>query len=228
MAINLLLLAAFVAVMLLLSFNHGKKRKKVIILGDSITAEGSQPAGFISRLKHYLTSEGLSEKFDVVGAGIPGNKIYDLHLRLDRDVINANPDTVIIFIGTNDVWHKISQGTGTDADKFEEFYESIIHRLKAAKIEVIICTPAVIGEKTDFSNPLDSDLLQYTELIRNIAATNDISLVDLRRAFLNYNNEHNLENRASGALTHDGVHLNEQGNKLVAEEIWKVVFDSRP
>ncbi|TDH27801.1 G-D-S-L family lipolytic protein [Segetibacter sp. 3557_3] len=228
MAINLLLLAAFVAVMLLLSFNHGKKQKKIIILGDSITAEASQPPGFISRLKKYLASEGLAEKFEVIGAGIPGNKIYDLHLRLDRDVILANAATAVIYIGTNDIWHKISTGTGTDADKFEEFYETIIHRLKAAKIEVVICTPAVIGEKTDFSNQLDAELLQYSDLIRNIAATNDLKLVDLRRAFLNYNNEHNLDNQSSGVLTNDGVHLNEQGNKLVAEEIWKVVFDTRP
>jgi lysophospholipase L1-like esterase len=44
-------------------------------------------------------------------------------------------------------------------------------------------------------------------------------LVDLRKAFLAYNLEHNTESRESGILTSDRVHLNERGNRLVADKM---------
>jgi lysophospholipase L1-like esterase len=50
-----------------------------------------------------------------------------------------------------------------------------------------------------------------------------LPLVDLRKAFLNYNLIHNVENDDYGILTFDKVHLNPKGNQLVAEEIWKVL-----
>src|SRR6185436_17483904 len=116
-----------------------------------------------------------------------GNKVYDLYLRMDTDVLDKQPDVVVIYIGVNDVWHKATSGTGTDADKFERFYNAIIKKLKDRNIKVILCTAAVIGEKTDFSNQQDGDMNQYCNIIRRLAANNNLPLVDLRKAFLDYN-----------------------------------------
>ncbi len=158
---------------------------------------------------------------ELLGSGKGGDKIYDLYLRLEQDVLVKDPDVVIIFIGVNDVWHKRSSGTGTDYNKFEAFYNAIIQKLNAANIKVVLCTPAVIGEKTDFSNELDGDMNKYASLIRSIALKNNLPLVDLRKSFLDYNLEHNPENKEAGILTTDKVHLNDNGNKLVADEMWK-------
>jgi lysophospholipase L1-like esterase len=129
----------------------------------------------------------------------------------------------MIYIGVNDVWHKQSSGTGTDADKFEKFYQAILKKLSDKKIKAILCTPAVIGEKTDLSNELDKELDLYSNIIRNIAAKNKLPLVDLRKAFLEYNLKNNNSNKEAGILTTDKVHLNDQGNQLVAEKIWEVL-----
>ena len=86
-----------------------------------------------------------------------------------------------------------------------------------------MCTPAAIGEMTDSSNELDGDLNKYSNIIRGLARKNNLPLVDLRKAFLEYNLKFNVENKESGILTTDRVHLNEQGNQLVAEEMWKVI-----
>ena len=142
---------------------------------------------------------------------------------MDDDVLNKHPDIVIIYIGVNDVWHKKSTGTGTDADKFEKFYQAILKKLSDKKIKAILCTPAVIGEKTDFSNELDKDLDLYCNIIRDIAAKNKLPIVDLRKAFLEYNLKNNKSNKDAGILTADRVHLNDQGNQLVAEKIWEVL-----
>lgn len=200
-----------------------QKRTKVIFFGDSITQAGSQQGGYIIKIDSMCMKENKSDKYEFAGAGIGGNKVYDLYLRMEKDVLEKTPDVVVIYIGVNDVWHKSSSGTGTDAEKFEKFYQAIIDKFNAAKIKMILCTPAVIGERTDFSNPQDGDMNHYSNLIRNIAKKNSLPLVDLRKAFLDYNLKHNKENKDRGILTTDRVHLNAAGNQLVADEMWKAI-----
>jgi len=125
----------------------------------------------------------------------------------------------------NDVWHKQTSQTGTDLNKFTAFYIAMITKLQSAGIKVIVCTPAVIGERIDFSNSLDGDLNQYSNTIRELAAKYNCGLIDLRKAFLDYNLNNNPENKESGILTTDRVHLNPAGNKLVADLMLKALSE---
>jgi len=206
----------------LLSF-MSQQKKRVIFFGDSITQAGVNPTGYITKIGELAAKEGSAEKFELIGSGIGGNKVYDLYLRLEDDVLSKNPSVVFIYVGVNDVWHKRTYGTGTDADKFEKFYTALIKKISAKGAKIVLCTPAVIGERTDFSNELDGDLNSYSNIIRNLAKKNNLTVVDLRQAFLEYNKQNNLQNKESGILTTDRVHLNEAGNQLVADEMWKVL-----
>lgn len=203
-------------------FTGMQQKQKVVFFGDSITQAGVSPTGYITVMDNLIAQKGLKDQYELVGAGISGNKVTDLYLRMEDDVLAKNPTTVVIWIGVNDVWHK-KTGTGTDASKFGEFYNAIIKKLQAKNIKVVMCTPAVIGERTDFSNELDGDLNKYANIIRSIAAKNNCPLVDLRKVFLAYNLANNTENKDKGILTVDGVHLNDKGNQMVAEEMMKVV-----
>ncbi len=213
---------SFAVVLFLVAFMP-QKRSKVIFFGDSITQQGVQPGGYVTRIDSMCKVENRSADFEFIGSGIGGNKVYDLYLRMDSDVLLKNPDIVIIYIGVNDVWHKATSGTGTDADKFEKFYNAVIKKLKDRNIKVILSTAAVIGEKTDFSNQQDGDMNQYCNIIRSIATKNGLPLVDLRKAFLDYNLKNNPDNKDRGILTSDRVHLNAKGNQLVAAEMWKAI-----
>ena len=198
-------------------------KKKVVFFGDSITQAGVQPGGYIRLMDSLVALDKKSADYELIGAGIGGDKIYDLYLRMEEDVLKKQPDIVVIYVGVNDVWHKSSSGTGTDYNKFGRFYEAVVAKLQAAGINVIICTPAVIGERTDHSNPQDGDLNFYSQWIRSFAAKKSIPLVDLRSLFIQYNLANNPENKESGTLTRDRVHLTPAGNNLVAKEIWKVI-----
>lgn len=215
-----------IATVILSAFEIGhsqEKKPRVLFFGDSITELGVRPDGYISQLEGLIRSDGKADRFELIGAGVSGNKIYDLYLRVDEDVLAKKPNIVVIYIGVNDIWHKGLLGTGTDFDKFGKFYTALVDKLISAKIRVIVCTPAVIGERRDFSNQFDGDLNLYSGWIREFAAKGGLPLVDLRRAFLDRESRDNVDNKASGILTTDRVHLNQNGNRLVAEEIWKIL-----
>ena len=89
----------------------------MFFFGDSITEAGVKPGGYIAEIGTLAGKENLSAKYEFFGAGIGGNKVYDLFLRVENDVLSKYPDVVIIFVGVNDVWHKRTYGTGTDADR---------------------------------------------------------------------------------------------------------------
>lgn len=200
------------------------KKKKVIFFGDSITQLGVDPGGYIDLLNKRLDVKNELENFELTGSGISGNKIYDLYLRMEEDVLAKKPDAVLIWVGVNDVWHKSSMGTGTDADKFEKFYLAIIKKLQAQNISVILATPAAIGEKYDNSNQQDGDLNLYSNIIRQLSLQYKCDLCDLRKIFMDYEKENNKENKESGILTYDGVHLTAKGNDLVADAILKILM----
>ncbi len=222
MGIKLTLLTAFFACLFLMSF-RGDKKKKVVFFGDSITQAGVQKGGYIDVLQNMIAANGAADKFELNGAGIGGNKIYDLYLRMDKDVLEKKPDVVVIWVGVNDVWHKSSFGTGTDFDKFGGFYDAVVKKIQATGAKVIVVTPAAIGEKNDYSNAQDGDLNAYSSWIRKYAKNNGLGLVDLRTVFHEYSLANNPDNNTKGILTTDGVHLNEKGNALVAEQMWKAL-----
>ena len=219
---KLLLLTAFIGCLFLLSF-RGEKKKKVVFFGDSITEAGVNKGGYIDLLNQEIAKKGLSDQYELVGAGVSGNKVYDLYLRLEKDVLAQHPDVVVIWVGVNDVWHKADFGTGTDLDKYGNFYDAVVKKIQATGAKVVVATPAAIGERTDYSNSQDGDLNIFSNWIRGYAAENKLGLVDLRKSFHEYSVANNPKNEEKGILTSDRVHLNAKGNAFVAEEMWKAI-----
>jgi isoamyl acetate esterase len=209
----------FLSILLFLISMAPQKKTKIVFFGDSITQAGVNKGGYIDRIQTAINNRGIKDKYELTGAGIGGNKVYDLYLRMEDDVLAKDPQVAVIYVGINDVWHKTSHGTGTDIDKYEKFYVAIIKKLQARNIKVAVCTPTVIGEKKDDANPQDKDLNAYSDVIRRLSATYNCTLIDLRKAFAAYEQANNNENRESGLLTTDRVHLTDAGNQLVADEM---------
>lgn len=198
-------------------------RKRVIFFGDSITQMGVNPGGFISRVQKEIDDKGLKNQFELIGSGEGANKIYDLFFRLEGDVLDKKPDMVFIYIGVNDVWHKTS-GIGTDIEKFEKFYAAIIKKIEAKNCKVVLCIPALIGEKKNNGNPQDADLNAYGDVIEKLSKTYHCGLINLRKIFVDYDAVYNTNDAESGLLTIDRVHLTDKGNELVAKEILKFLL----
>ena len=169
-------------------------------------------------------SEALTEQYpggtvEVIGAGISGHKVPDLQERLDRDVLAHDPTHVVIYIGINDVWHfyEFDHVTGTEREVFEEGLHDLISTMQGTGVHVSLCTPSVIGEDPTSDTEVNQALMEYADISRAVAEASGATLCDLRAAFEDHLAAHNPDKRYEGVLTTDGVHLNEEGNRFVAD-----------
>jgi isoamyl acetate esterase len=194
-----------------------KKGERIIFLGDSITAGGVNPKGYVTLIKNHMKEKHADLDITIIGAGVSGNKVPDLQRRLQKDVLAKKPTIVVIYIGINDVWHK----DGTPKDKFETGLTDIVTKIKDSGARVILCTPSVIGEKKDGGNGKDAQLDEYADIGRKIAKDTKVQLCDLRKAFVDHLKANNPDNKEKGILTNDGVHLIPAGNALVAATMLK-------
>lgn len=226
--------------------NMNEDEFKIVFLGDSITQAGVYDkevgveyngelvypdyTGFITFL-----SQSVSENTKLVGKGISGDKVSDLLTRYRKDVIDLKPDLVFIYIGINDVWHKYDFGTGSDIDLYEDGLRQIISEIQKIGSRVVLCTPTVIGENHgDFTlanqyvehyrdaktmENMNNDLDAFSDVVRKLSSEYNTGLIDLRKVFVSYISENNPTNKPSGILTYDGVHLNDLGNKLIADQM---------
>lgn len=199
-----------------------KKGDRIVFLGDSITAGGNSGKGYIQVIRAHLADKKKGLAIECIGAGISGNKVPDLQKRVDKHVIDKKPTIVVIYIGINDVWHgEKNPKNGTAPDAFEAGLKEVIGKCTKAGAQVVLCTPSVIGELPGGANNLDAALDEYANISRKVAKELNLNMCDLRKAFVTHLRANNPGMKAAGILTTDRVHLNEAGNRLVAETILK-------
>ena len=199
-----------------------KKNERIVFLGDSITQGGARPGGYVDLFKKKLAAEHAGLGATIIGAGISGNKVPDLQRRLERDVLSKDPTLVFIYIGINDVWHW-NRNKGTKKEVFEAGLKDIIGKIQAKNARVILCTPTVIGEKTDGSNKFDPMLEEYSAISRKVVKDTGSQLLDLRKAFFEHLGKSNPDNKDRGILTRDTVHMNAAGNDFLARLFLRAV-----
>ena len=203
-----------------------QKGDRIIFFGDSITQLGVKPRGYVTIIQDSLRTLHSEINAEVIGAGISGNKVTDLQKRLQHDVLDKKPTVAVIYIGINDVWHyALPNLKGTPKEEFESGLKEIIAAIQNTGARIILCTPSVVGEKNDGTNPQDAMLDQYSAISRRVAKETGSRLCDLRDAFTQYLRLHNPNNVEKGILTYDRVHLNDEGNRFVAEQILRILTD---
>ena len=195
---------------------HLKKGDHVVFLGDSITEDGAAERGFQTWLAVHLRAKHAELAIQLSNAGVSGDKVTDLLARLDRDVLARKPTWVVVHIGVNDVWRGKD---GTPKARYEAGLRELAARIAKRGARVVLCTPSVIGERKNGANPWDKQLEEYAGVVRQVAGDLKVPLCDLRQAFIDYLAKHNPDDLAENVLTKDGVHLNDAGNRFLAEQL---------
>ena len=186
---------------------------RVLFFGDSLTAGGIGPDGYVSLVRNALNEKHPDLGLEVEAVATGGHRVPNLLARVDQDVLARKPTIVFIQIGVNDA------AGGVKPEDFKAQLEELIGRLRDGGAKVILCSLTSLGEKHDGSNRIDDRLEELAEVARTVAREQDLPLNDLRKAFVAYWKEHNADNLAEGILTYDGNHFNETGQKFVAERM---------
>jgi len=204
-----------------------RKGECIVFLGDSITELGVKSKGYVTLVREELDARFPDLGIQIIGAGVSGNKVTDLQKRLGPDVIQKKPNIVAIYIGINDVWHwALKNLQGSTKEQYESGLREVVARIQYSGAEVILCTPSVIGEIPDSTYGQNPMLNEYCAISRKVAKDLSVRLCDLHKVFNTYLLEHNSDKKEKGILTIDGVHLNDEGNRLVATELLKFLRDS--
>jgi lysophospholipase L1-like esterase len=209
----------------------------VVLFGDSTTAR--RPAEvqsvYADRLKHLLVAAGIDHT--VANRGVPANDTSHAMARFDTDVLALHPDLVVMQFGLNDasvdVWRDppATRPRVPLAD-YAANLETMIRRLKARNIAVILMTPnrmywspLLLGlynrPPYDGANPESFNevhLDSYATAVRALAARENIPLVDINRAYLDSGDP------ARFLLKRCMQHPNDAGHKLVADLLAPVVI----
>ena len=202
-----------------------KSGDKIGFLGDSITAGGwGNPAGYVHLVIAGLAANGV--KAEAVPAGISGHKSDQMLARLDKDVLSKKPQWMTLSCGVNDVWHgkrgvPLDDATAKAGDYDEKVAErgtykknitAIVEKAAAAGAKPVILTATVIHENLD--SPENAHLAPYNDFLRQLAMEMHLPLADLNALFQERIKKENKP--AAKVLTSDGVHMNGEGNKLMA------------
>ena len=200
-----------------------KDVNKIVCLGDSITQGGDGPGGYVGLVRKYLST--LYPGIEVINSGISGNKSDDMLARFDRDVIAHKPDMMTISVGVNDVWHgfydnhPLGDGPrGVPLETYRKNVETMLEKAKAANIKVVILSTTVINE--DLKNHENAKIAGYNAALRDIARANGLLFIDFQKPFQALIKTYRETTGArDNLLTVDGVHMNVEGNKVMAHTI---------
>ncbi len=207
-----------------------KSGEKIAFLGDSITAGGwGNPAGYVRLVIAGLEANGI--KAEPVPAGIGGHKSDQMLARLDKDVLSKKPQWMTLSCGVNDVWHgprgvpldEAMAKSGTYDEKvgtrgtYKKNITAIIDQATAAGVKPVMLTATVIQE--NLASKENGLLAPYNAFLRQLAKEKNIPMADLYAMFeerIKAENKPNVK-----VLTSDGVHMNGEGNKLMAIGVLK-------
>lgn len=190
-----------------------KPGEKIAFLGDSITQLGAgSPVGYVNLVMSGLEANGV--KAVAMPAGISGHKSNDMLARLKRDVLDKKPDWMTLSCGVNDVWHGPN---GVPLDRYKENITKIVEQAQAADIKVMILTSTMIGE--DQPNGNNQKLIEYNNFLRTLAKEKQCLLADLNADMQAAVKAAKPDGKGGNALTADGVHMNPQGNVMMASGI---------
>lgn len=197
-----------------------KGNATIVFLGDSTTEANTTNNNYPhpAYLQDWFNTKYGVGKVTVINSGVSGNDLSLMCDRVAKDVINKNPDVVIICSG----WNDTNLGT---LDIFEYRYNTIIELIKVGStkpLDIILRTPNY-STNSDAMVIMDNQVIPLTE---KVAKRNNVGLVDyFYQAKQQYNKgllilDPTLPNTTQADLTHP----NQQGQALIGDFL-KPMFD---
>jgi lysophospholipase L1-like esterase len=195
---------------------------KLLIIGDSITdcgrarpvAEGNEVGnGYVSLINALLGALYPAHGVRVFNMGVNGNTVRDLKARWRKDVLDQQPDWLVIFIGINDVWRQFDTPLRTEQhvliDEYRNELDNLIKQTAPHLQGIVLMTPYFLEPNRD--DPMREAMDAYGNVVRALAAAHSAVLVDTQLAM-----DALLEQCHPMSLAWDRVHPSQTGHMALA------------
>ena len=179
------------------------KRNRIAFFGDSLT-EGIPGVSFFTILKERLPDDNL------LNYGKGGDTVIALYKRIKQLNVNEEFDIVFLWIGTNDIFVKVSgifpviktllrQPWTKNTLEFSRYYRLILEWLSRKSKKIVAVSPLFLGE--DLENTWNRDLKQLSEAIQQESKLyENVSYLNLRDYFTVKSSDRNQKYVAKHAL----------------------------
>ncbi len=178
-------------------------RKNIVFFGNSLTAayQLSPEQGFPALIQQKIDSLGLA--YTCVNAGLSGETTADGVHRVDW-ILQQPVDVFVLELGGNDALR------GLPVAKSKENLQAIVQKVQAKypSCKIVIAgmlAPPNLGAA--YTNA-------FRDMFADIAKTNKAAIIPFLLENVGGIPDLNLE---------DGIHPNPTGQKIVAENVWKVL-----
>ena len=199
------------------------KFMRIVFFGDSITDcdrdrtdVKSLGNGYVKMLGDKLRPIYPETDIEIYNKGIAGNEVCDLLARVQEDVIDLNPDAVVIMIGINNTVHKFKYGKELDLSQFGRDFKQLLTMLKEAGTVVIVLEPFLMPapDKLRMRKLFDSELAVIHKIATGIADE-----------FVAYDEMFNglSQSIPYTEYSQDGIHPTFRGSRLIADTAIKAI-----
>jgi lysophospholipase L1-like esterase len=197
--------------------------RTIVCVGDSTTL-GQRQNNYVEIFKSYLAAIFPENPINIVNAGVNGDSSSGVLARFEDDVLSANPQLIILMVGIGDAAASLKgfvdsgQKDTSGIEKCARNVEKMIKLSKARGVKILVVSPAVVLEGR--FKPIDEHVESYVIALAQVAKTNDVPFVNVRERFNELIKPYRSRTGAQDfLLTHDGLHFNVAGMKVVANSI---------
>ena len=171
-----------------------------VFLGDSITKA-------YDLKKHY-------KGYPVVNSGVNGNKTKCILEDLENRVFVYNPSKVILLVGINDL------NTYETVDETFDGITKISKEIKKRIPNVQLYIQSIYPVNKKYVDPVTEEKLnEINGKIKKLCDEELCEYIDVYSQLLDENNKLNLD------YSNDGLHLNEEGYKIVTKKIKESILE---
>lgn len=194
---------------------------RIVGLGDSTTAG---TPGFMSPLEAPPIGKGDPEsqyaywmmrthpEWTVLNRGVNGERSDEIEARFQRDVLEENPDYVIILAGVNDIYQ------GAPLDSLKRNLLTMYERARAAGIRPVAAT--VLPYNTASQDEMEA-IRSLNNWIKETASRLAIPFCDTNLAV----RDPNSPDRLSSSV--DGHHPDAEGYRKMAEALCAIIANDK-
>ncbi|WP_255157903.1 SGNH/GDSL hydrolase family protein [Siphonobacter sp. BAB-5385] len=200
---------------------------RIVFLGNSITYDGR----YVTDVAAYLRVKYPRQNYEIINVGLPSETVSglsepnhadgkfprpDLHERLSRVLQQTKPDLVIACYGMNDGIY-----LPWDESRFAAFRTGVqwLHdQVVKAGTPIIHVTPPVYDESRGQAQGYAAVLDRYAEWLLAQREAQQWRVLDLHFPMKTYLETQRQQN-ATFYLAEDGIHPQEQGHWLMAQQL---------